>query len=104
MMHSRLLKIASLTPGEPLLLCLVILKQAVSVILVVEQNKEEILIYYVSHTLMGFEWNYPLIEFAYALVLVNRKLRLYFEAHKVTVLIDQSLKNVLQKLDAGADC
>ena len=35
------------------------------------------------------------------LVLASQKLRPYFEAHKVTVLIDQPLKNVLQRLDAS---
>jgi len=45
--------------------------------------------------------NYPLIEkFAYTLVMASRKLWPHFEAHKMTVLIDQHLKNVLQRLDA----
>ena len=45
--------------------------------------------------------NYPFIEkFAYALVMASRKLRPYFEAHKILVLTDQPLRNVLQKLDA----
>ena len=40
--------------------------------------------------------NYPIIKkFAYALVMANRKLRPYLEAHKVVVLTSQSLKNVL---------
>ena len=44
----------------------------------------------------GIEMNYPLIEkFAYALVMASRKLRPYFEAHKILVLIDQPLTNVL---------
>jgi len=52
--------------------------------------------------LAGAEANYPLIEkFAYALVMTSRKLQAYFEAHKVIVLTDQPLKNVLQKLDAS---
>jgi len=59
-------------------------------------------VYYVSHALEGAEVNYPLIEkFAYALVKASRKLRPYFEAHKILVLTDQPLKNVLQKLDAS---
>ena len=58
--------------------------------------------YYVSHALAGAETNYPFIEkSAYALVMVSRKLQPYFEAHKVIVLNDQPLKNVLQRLDAS---
>ena len=46
--------------------------------------------------------NYPLIDkFAYALVMASRMLRPYFEAHKILVLTNQPLKNVLQKLDAS---
>jgi len=54
-------------------------------------------VYYASHALAGAELNYPLIEkFA-----ASRKLRPYFEAHKILVLTDQPLRNVLQKLDAS---
>ena len=57
--------------------------------------------YYISHALVGAEVNYPLIEkLAYNLVMASRKLRPYFEAYSVTVLIDQPLKNVLLRLDA----
>jgi len=59
-------------------------------------------VYYVSHALAGANANYPLVEkFVHALVMASRKLRPYFEAHKILVLIDQPLKNVLQKLDAS---
>ena len=45
--------------------------------------------------------NYSLLEkLTYALVMASRKLRPYFEAHKIVVLTDQPLRNVLQKLDA----
>ena len=72
------------------------------VVLVKEQDKEQILVYYVSFALAGTELNYPLIEkFAYAQVLAIRKLRHYFEAHKVTILTNQPLKNVFQKLGAS---
>jgi len=55
--------------------------------LVGELNKEQHLVYYVCHTLVGAELNYPRIEkFSYALVLESRKLHPYFEAHKVMVL------------------
>jgi len=62
-----------------------------------DRAKEQILVYYVSNTLARVEMNYPLIKkFAHTLVMASRKLRPYFEAFKVTVLIDQPQKNVLQ--------
>jgi len=89
-------KMASAMLGEPLLLYLVIIERVVSVILVVEQEKEQIFIYCMRFALAGVQPNYPLLEkFAYAMVLVIRKLDPYFKAHKVTVLTNQCLKNVL---------
>jgi len=67
----------------------------------VERATEQIPMYYMSHALPETELNYPLIEkFAYTLILTSKKLRPYFEAHKVTILTDQ-LKNVLQRLDTS---
>jgi len=77
-------KIASPMEGEILVLYFAILEHAVSAVLVVEREKEQIPIYYVSHALAGAEVNYPLTEkFADALVMASRKLRPYFEAHKI---------------------
>jgi len=99
---ARLPKIASRLEAEIFVLYLAISEHAVRMVLVVERAKEQIPMYYVSHTLAGAEVNYPVIEkFAYALVMASRKLRPYFEAQKILVLTDQPLKNVLQKLDAS---
>jgi len=99
---AHLPKIVSPLEREILVLYLAVSEHVVSAVLVVERAKEQIPVYYISHALVGAEVNYPLIEkFAYALVMASRKLRPYFEAHKILVLIDQPLKNVLQKLDAS---
>ena len=99
---AQLPKIASPAEGEVLALYLAVSEHAVSVVLVTEQAKEQIPVYYVSHALAGVETNYPLIEkFAYALVMASRKLRPYFKAHKNLVLTDQPLRNVFHKLDAS---
>ena len=77
-------------------------EHTVSTILTVEGAKEQISMYYGSYALAGAEVNYPHIEkFSYALVVASRKLRPYFEAHKILVLTNQPLKNVLQTLDAS---
>jgi len=99
---AQLPKIASPAEGEVLVLYLAVSEHAVSAVLVAERAKEQIPVYYASHALAGAEMNYPLIEkFAYALVMASRKLRPYFEAHKILILTDQPLRNVLQKLDAS---
>ena len=86
---AQLPKIASPLEGEILVLYLAISEHAVSAILVVERVSEQIPMYYVSHALAGAEVNYPLIEkFPYALVMASRKLRPYFEAHKILVRTD----------------
>jgi len=72
---------------------LAVSEEAINAILVVEQAKEQIAVYYVSHALAGAEINYPLIEkFAYALVMASQKLRPYFEAYRVIILNNQRLK------------
>jgi len=92
---AQLPKIASPVEGEVLVLYLAVSEHAVSAVLVAKRAKEQIPVYYVSHTLAGAKLNYPLIEkFAYALVMASRKLRPYFKAHKILVLTDQPLRNV----------
>ena len=67
-----------------------------------DKTKEQSPVYYISHALAGAKANSLLIEkFAYALVMASRKLWPYCEAHKVTVLTDQPLKNVVQRVDAS---
>jgi len=99
---AQLPKITSPTEGEVLVLYLAVSEHAVSAVLLAECAREQIPLYYVSHALAGAEMNYPLIEkFAYTLIMVSQKLRPYFEAHKILVLTDQPLWNILQKLDAS---
>jgi len=66
-----------------------------------ERKKEHMAMYYVSHALTGVELNYLLIEkFAYALILAIKQLCPYFEGHKITVLMEQPSKGVMQKLNS----
>ena len=72
-----------------------------SAILVVERVSNQIPVYYMSHALVRAKLSYPLIDkFTYSLVLASRKLCHYLDGHKVTLLTNQPLKNVLQKFDA----
>ena len=59
-------------------------------------------IYYISKQLVDAETRYPEMEkLALALVIIARKLRPYFHSHPVSVLANDPLTQVLQKLDAS---
>ena len=95
-------KIANPLARETLVLYRAVSEHAVSAVLVMGRVKEQFPVYYLSNALAGAEVNYPLIEkLAYALMMATQKLRPYFEAHKILVLTDEALKNVLQRLDAS---
>ena len=58
--------------------------------------------YYTSKALRGAEGRYPLIEkLAFALITASRKLRHYFQAHVINVMIDHPLKKAMKKLEAA---
>ncbi|GKV28120.1 hypothetical protein SLEP1_g37206 [Rubroshorea leprosula] len=73
-------------------------KEAVSSVLLREQNKHQKPICYVSKVLQDTEQNYPLAEkAAFALVYTARKLRAYFQSHQIVVYTDLPLRKILQK-------
>ena len=69
-----------------------------------EAGKKQLdVIYYMGHALLDAETRYLMIEkMALALVISARKLRPYFQAHTIVVLINQSLRQVIQKPEASA--
>ncbi|GKU93117.1 hypothetical protein SLEP1_g6745 [Rubroshorea leprosula] len=84
--------------GELLYLYLGISDEAISLVMVREEARQQKPIYYISSVLHGAELRYPIAEKA-ALVVVTsaRKLRPYFQSHPIIVLTDQPLKQILQK-------
>ncbi|XP_071699307.1 uncharacterized protein [Rutidosis leptorrhynchoides] len=55
-------------------------------------------IYFISKALSGSELNYlPIEKLVYALVITSRRLRRYFQAHPITVLTDQTIRQLLYK-------
>ncbi|GKV49432.1 hypothetical protein SLEP1_g56182 [Rubroshorea leprosula] len=84
--------------GESLYLYLGVSKEAVSSVLLREENKQQKPICYVSKVLQGAEQNYPVVEKAtFALVYTAHKLRAYFQSHQIIVYIDLLLRKILQK-------
>ncbi|CAL9022416.1 unnamed protein product, partial [Prunus brigantina] len=71
---------------------------AVSSVLTREVNGSQRAVYYVSRALTGTENRYPLIEkLALALIVTARRLRPYFQAHPISVLTTQPLRQVLHR-------
>ncbi|KAL0391024.1 UNVERIFIED_CONTAM: Transposon Ty3-G Gag-Pol polyprotein [Sesamum calycinum] len=81
---------------ETLYLYLAVSENAVSSVLVRQENREHLPVYYVSKVLQGAEPRYSQIEkLALSLVIAARKLRPYFQSHQVTVLTNHPLKQLL---------
>ncbi|XP_074374076.1 uncharacterized protein LOC141714456 [Apium graveolens] len=88
--------------NETLYLYLAVSENSLSAVLVKEELRIQNLIYYVSKILHGAELNYLTIEkFALALVMTSRKLRPYFQAHKIELLINQPLRNIIHSPKAS---
>nr|XP_025635848.1 uncharacterized protein LOC112729932 [Arachis hypogaea] len=86
--------------GEDLFLYLSITDWAISSALVVERDKIQFPVYFISKTLQHTEINYPRIEkLALALVFSARRLRPYFHSHVINVRTDHPLRQVLHKPD-----
>ncbi|KAL0373695.1 UNVERIFIED_CONTAM: hypothetical protein Sradi_3285200 [Sesamum radiatum] len=74
----------------------------VSSVLVCERGKSQNPVYYVSKMLQGAEKRYTQLEkLTLALVIIARKLRPYFQSHKVVVLTNHPLKHVMTRPDAS---
>ncbi|XP_071925708.1 uncharacterized protein [Coffea arabica] len=84
--------------GETLFLYLSTCNEAVSAVLVREDKGAQRPVYYVSRALQGPETRYsPAEKLVLVLVHAARKLRPYFQAHRVVVLTDQPLRQILTK-------
>nr|XP_043633459.1 uncharacterized protein LOC122604652 [Erigeron canadensis] len=100
-LKSHLQSLPALTvprPGETLILYLAAAKEAINAVLLAERQNVQKPVHFVSRALQGLELNYPNLEkSALALVNVARRLRRYFQAHTICVLIDQPIRQVLLK-------
>nr|XP_017221373.1 PREDICTED: uncharacterized protein LOC108198111 [Daucus carota subsp. sativus] len=82
--------------GETLYVYLAVSEKALSAVLVREDRKIQKPVYNVSKIFHGAELNYSVIEkFALAVITASIKLRPYFQAHKIEVLTDQPLRNIM---------
>ncbi|XP_011071449.1 uncharacterized protein LOC105156892 [Sesamum indicum] len=94
--------LANLKGNEMLHLYLAVSKNAASSELIREEEGVQNLVYYVSEMLQGAEKRYAEIEkLALELVVTACKLRPYFQAHRIIVLTNHPLRNVLARPDAS---
>uniref|UniRef100_A0A2N9J5E4 Integrase catalytic domain-containing protein n=1 Tax=Fagus sylvatica TaxID=28930 RepID=A0A2N9J5E4_FAGSY len=87
--------------GEELYLYLAVSPTPVSSVLIREEERWQLPVYYTSRALRGAEERYPPMEkLAFALVTAARKLRPYFQAHTIVLLTNHPLRKAMNKLDA----
>ncbi|KAL0455608.1 UNVERIFIED_CONTAM: Pro-Pol polyprotein [Sesamum latifolium] len=90
------------SPGDTLYLYLSATPQAVSSVLIHEEEGRQLPIYYVSKVLNGAEGRYtPIEKMALALVVTVRRLRPYFLSHPIGVKTNTPLKQTLEKPDSS---
>ena len=70
--------------------------------LIREEEKVQKSVYYTNWVLRGVEERYlPMEKLAFVLVTAARKLKPYFQAHTVVVLIDRPLRRSMSNLDTA---
>ena len=88
-------------PEEQLYLYLVVSHAAVSAALVREEDGSQKPVYFTSRALRGAEERYPQMEkLAFVLIIAARKLKPYFQAHTIVVLMDKPLRKAMSSPEA----
>ncbi|GJT83104.1 reverse transcriptase domain-containing protein [Tanacetum coccineum] len=87
---------------EELIVYLAEAKETESVVLMMEKEAKQMPIYFVSRALRGPEINYTSIEkLVLALVHASKRLKRYFQAHPIIVIIDQPIQHVLSRQEVA---
>jgi hypothetical protein len=103
---SNMTKLCPPEPRSPLLLYVSASNSAVSVVLVQEKDKEgkfkQIPVYFASEAFLGSKLFYSELEkIAYAVIMAARKLRHYFEGHRIRVITNQPLNDLFANKEAS---
>nr|GFC63366.1 hypothetical protein [Tanacetum cinerariifolium] len=89
-------------PQEELIMYLSATHGAISAVLVTERGTAQTPIYFISRALQGPELNYsPMEKLVLSLVFAAKRLRRYFQAHPITVITDQPIKQVMSRPDVA---
>ena len=90
--------LVSPSEGELLTMYLAVSDFSTSAVLIRDKDRVQHPVYYCSRALRGAEERYPKMEkLILALVTAARKLRPYFQAHTIEVLIEYPMKQVVHK-------
>ncbi|GJU99068.1 reverse transcriptase domain-containing protein [Tanacetum coccineum] len=85
-------------PKEELIMYLCATREAVSAVLLAKRVSQQMPIYFVSRALLTPEVNYnPIEKLFLALVHATRRLRRYFQAYPVVVVMDQPIKQIMSR-------
>ncbi|GJX05251.1 reverse transcriptase domain-containing protein [Tanacetum coccineum] len=83
---------------EELIMYLSASQGAVGAVLMTERDSIQTPVYFVSRALQGPELNYtPMEKLVLALVFAAKRLRRYFQAHPITVITDQTIRQVMSR-------
>nr|GEW24920.1 reverse transcriptase domain-containing protein [Tanacetum cinerariifolium] len=87
-------------PQEELIMYLSATHGAISAVLMTERGTAQMPIYFISRALQGPELNYsPMEKLVLSLVFSAKRLRRYFQAHPITVITEQPIKQVMSRPD-----
>ncbi|GJX13142.1 reverse transcriptase domain-containing protein [Tanacetum coccineum] len=85
-------------PKEELIMYLSASQGAVGAVLMTERDSIQTPIYFVSQALQGPELNYtPMEKLVLALVFAAKRLRRYFQAYSIIVIMDQPIRQVMSR-------
>nr|GEV42486.1 reverse transcriptase domain-containing protein [Tanacetum cinerariifolium] len=85
---------------EELIVYLAAAKEAIIAVLMTERDGKQVPIYFVSRALQISEINYtPMEKLILALVSACKRLKRYFQAHTIVVIMDQPIKQLLSNLE-----
>nr|GEX40209.1 reverse transcriptase domain-containing protein [Tanacetum cinerariifolium] len=89
-------------PQEELIMYLSATYGAVSAVLMMKGGTTQTPIYFISRALQGPELNYsPMEKLVLSIVFAAKRLRRHFQAHPITVITDQPIKQVMTRLDVA---
>ena len=81
---------------------LAVSQTGVSLGLIREGDEAQKPVYYTSQAFKGVEaWYSSIKKMVFTLIIASQKLRPYFQAHSIIMLIDQPIKTAMNKLDAA---
>nr|GEV99869.1 reverse transcriptase domain-containing protein [Tanacetum cinerariifolium] len=99
---SKLPLLVAPKPQEEQIMYLSVTYGAVSAVLMTKRGTTQTPIYFINRALQGPELNYsPMEKLVLSLVFAAKRLRRYFQAHLITVITDQPIKQVMTRPDVA---